>query len=54
MPVVFKISEFRPSFLIKGDMIAYLPNVEKAPDDTPRFTIRRIILIVEDKKKNKK
>ena len=36
-------------FLIKGEMIADLQDAGKSPDKKQRFTIRRIILIIEDK-----
>ena len=36
-------------FLIKGEMIADLQDAGKSPDENQRFTIRRIILIIEDK-----
>ena len=44
-PMGFKISESRPCFLIKGD----LQDVGKTPDIKQLFTIRRIILVIEDK-----
>ena len=36
-------------FLIKGEMIADLQDAGKSPDEKQRFTIRIIILIIEDK-----
>ena len=36
-------------FLIKGEMIADLQDTVKSPDEKQRFTIGRIILILEDK-----
>ena len=36
-------------FLIKGEMNADLQDAGKSPDEKQRFTIRRIILIIEDK-----
>ena len=45
----YKISDFRPCFLIKEEMIADLQDAGKSPDEKQRFTIRRIILIIEDK-----
>ena len=36
-------------FLMKGEMIADLQDTVTSPDDKQRFTIRRIILIIEDK-----
>ena len=35
-------------FLIKGEIIADLQDAGKSPDEKQRFTIRRIILIIED------
>ena len=35
--------------LIKGEMIADLQDAGKLPDKKQRFTIRRIILLIEDK-----
>ena len=36
-------------FLIKGEMIADLQDAGKSQDEKHRFTIRRIILLLEDK-----
>ena len=44
-----KISKFRPCFLIKRKMIADLQDAGKSPNEKQRITIRRIILILEDK-----
>ena len=41
----FKISESRPCFLIKGEMIGDLQNAVQLPDEKQSFTIHRIILI---------
>ena len=45
----FKISESKPYFLIKGEMIVDLQDAGKTPDEKQRFTIRKIILIIEDR-----
>ena len=45
----FKISEFRPCFLIIREMFADLQDAGKIPDEKQRFTIHIIILIIEDK-----
>ena len=48
-PIVCQNLRIQTLFLTKGEMIADLQDVEKSPDEKQRFTIRRIILIIEDK-----
>ena len=47
-PIVFQNLRIQTLFLNKGEMISDLQDVVKTPDEKQGFTIRRIILIIEN------